>query len=96
MAHALAEVPLSSKTTIALDAMGGDNAPGVVVAGANIARERMPYVEFLFFGREEEIAPLLSKMDRLQAVSRIVHCEDVVRRIFRAMATIGGIAVRDG
>jgi glycerol-3-phosphate acyltransferase PlsX len=68
-----------SRLTIALDAMGGDNAPQVVVRGANIARQRNPQVEFLLFGRESEIAPLLSGMQRLRDVARIVHTDDVVR-----------------
>ncbi|MDH3473457.1 MAG: phosphate acyltransferase PlsX [Rhodospirillales bacterium] len=68
-----------SRLTIALDAMGGDNAPQVVVRGANIARQRHPQVEFLLFGRKGEIAPLLSGMQRLRDVARIVHTDDVVR-----------------
>ena len=32
--------------------MGGDNAPHIVVAGANIARQRYPDVRFLLFGDE--------------------------------------------
>lgn len=64
--------------TIALDAMGGDEAPRMVLRGANLARKRFPHVEFLVFGRENEVAPLLEKMKRLRQVTRIVHCEGVV------------------
>ena len=39
--------------TIALDAMGGDDAPQIVVAGANIARRRYPHVNFLLYGDEQ-------------------------------------------
>ena len=59
--------------------MGGDNAPQVVVKGANIARQRHPNAEFILFGREEKIRPILSRMTRLDGVSRIVHTDDVVR-----------------
>jgi len=35
---------------IALDAMGGDHAPEMVVRGAHIALKRFPHVQFLLFG----------------------------------------------
>ena len=69
---------MSDRLTIALDAMGGDAAPRVVVSGANIARRRYPQVEFLMFGREIEIAPLLDRMKRLKAVTTFVHTDDVI------------------
>jgi phosphate acyltransferase len=47
--------------TIALDAMGGDNAPSIVVKGAAIARVRFPQVRFLMFGDEKRIQPLLKR-----------------------------------
>jgi glycerol-3-phosphate acyltransferase PlsX len=70
---------VKDKITIALDAMGGDAAPRIVVAGANIARERLPQVEFLMFGRASEVEPLLDKMERLKAVTTLVHTDDIVR-----------------
>ena len=69
---------MSDRLTIALDAMGGDDAPQVVVRGANIARRRHPQVNFLMFGREREVAPLLDRMKRLKAVTTLVHTDDVV------------------
>lgn len=59
--------------------MGGDNAPQMVVRGANIARQRFPQLNFLLFGQEDKIKPLLSSMDKLKDVSSIVHTDDVVR-----------------
>ena len=52
---------MSDEITIALDAMGGDDAPQIVVAGANIARRRHPDVRFLLYGDEKEIAALVTK-----------------------------------
>ena len=63
---------------IALDAMGGDAAPRIVVAGANIARERFPHVDFAMYGRAGEVEPLLESMDKLRRVTTFVHCDDVV------------------
>lgn len=70
---------MSGRLTIALDAMGGDNAPQVVIRGANIARQRFPQVDFLLFGQEDKIKPLLSSMSKLKDVSSIVHADDIVR-----------------
>ncbi|MDH3595763.1 MAG: phosphate acyltransferase PlsX [Rhodospirillales bacterium] len=70
---------MSGRLTIALDAMGGDNAPQVVIRGANIARQRYPQVDFLLFGQEAKIRPLLDRMTKLRDVATIVHTDDVVR-----------------
>ena len=50
---------MTDKVRIALDAMGGDHGPAVVVAGAELALQRHPACEFLFFGNAALIAPLL-------------------------------------
>jgi glycerol-3-phosphate acyltransferase PlsX len=76
--------------TIALDAMGGDNAPQVVIRGANIARQRYPQMDFLLFGREGEIRPLLDKMTKLRDVATIVHTDDVVRSDDKPSAALRG------
>ncbi len=70
---------MRGRLTIALDAMGGDAAPQMVIRGANIARQRYPQVDFLMFGREGEITAVLAKMKRLRDVTTVVHTEDVVR-----------------
>ncbi len=55
--------------------MGGDHGPSVVVPGAAIALERHPDTEFLLFGNEAELTPLVKAHPRLAAASRIVHTE---------------------
>ncbi|MSP83400.1 MAG: phosphate acyltransferase PlsX [Alphaproteobacteria bacterium] len=69
---------MAGPTVIALDAMGGDRAPEMVVAGANVARERYPDVRFLLFGDEARLAKLLGKFPKLAAVSQIRPSESVV------------------
>ena len=64
--------------TIALDAMGGDAAPKMVVRGASIALERFPEVRFLMFGREQEVGPLLKSKGRLAEVTTLRHTDEVV------------------
>jgi glycerol-3-phosphate acyltransferase PlsX len=58
---------------IALDAMGGDNAPAVVIGGAALARDRYPEIQFLFYGDEEKLAPLMARKSALQGCSTIIH-----------------------
>ena len=50
---------LKTQLTIALDAMGGDEAPQMVIEGVNLARVKFPNVRFLLFGDEDKINPLL-------------------------------------
>ncbi len=67
------------KVRIALDAMGGDHGPAVVVAGAELALARHPENEFLFFGNTPLVAPLVAKRPALQSASRLIHTEIAVR-----------------
>jgi phosphate acyltransferase len=67
-----------SSLSVALDAMGGDRAPEMVVKGANIARQRFPSVRFLFFGDERRIRPLLGRYGALRKTSEIRHTEKMV------------------
>lgn len=67
---------MAERLTVALDAMGGDAAPDIVVQGAEIARERFPGVRYLFFGDEAEVKPLLDGLPALTAVSELRHTSD--------------------
>ncbi|MGA0346518.1 MAG: phosphate acyltransferase PlsX [Alphaproteobacteria bacterium] len=64
--------------TIALDAMGGDRAPDIVINGAALAGKRHPEATFLIFGDRSRIDPLLDEHPKLQAVSNVVHTEEFV------------------
>lgn len=61
--------------TIALDAMGGDYGPDVIVPGAARALAQIPGAKFLFVGDEKKIAPVLEKHAALKAVSTIIHTD---------------------
>lgn len=69
---------MSAPLTIALDAMGGDHAPDMVITGADEARERCPSVQYQFFGDEQRIAPLLDRLPGLKAVSTIRHASQAI------------------
>ena len=64
--------------TISLDAMGGDNAPKVVVKGVALARIRHPQVRYLLFGDERRVAPLIRRKPKLRKIISLVHTEKVV------------------
>jgi len=69
---------VSARLTLAVDAMGGDQAPRMVLRGANIARKRDPNLHFVFYGREPELKPQLDKLKKLRPNAEIVDCADVV------------------
>jgi glycerol-3-phosphate acyltransferase PlsX len=70
---------MPEKIRIALDAMGGDHGPAVVVPGAALSLARHPDSEFLFFGDEALIAPLLDAHPKLKAAARISHTTVAIR-----------------
>jgi glycerol-3-phosphate acyltransferase PlsX len=64
---------LTSRLTIALDAMGGDRAPQMVISGANIARRRFPQVHYLIYGDEARVRPIVERVEGLKEVCEIRH-----------------------
>jgi glycerol-3-phosphate acyltransferase PlsX len=68
----------AGKVVLALDGMGGDHAPGVVVNGADIARERYPDTTYLLFGDPEKLKPLVDRRKGLAQAVEIVPAADAV------------------
>lgn len=54
---------------IAIDAMGGDNAPLEIVKGCDLALEAFSDIELVLFGNEKEIKSLLKSKDRVTIVN---------------------------
>jgi glycerol-3-phosphate acyltransferase PlsX len=77
--------------TVALDAMGGDHGPDVVIPGAELAAVRHPDFRFLLFGDQSRIAPLLERHPRLKEKSQIRHTD-----VFVAMDAKPSQALRQG
>jgi len=59
--------------------MGGDNAPGMVIKGAHLARKRFPRIRFHIFGDEARLRPLLAKYPKLNHASTVHHTDQVVK-----------------
>ena len=70
---------MTKTVRIALDAMGGDHGPSVVVPGAALALERRPDLTFVMAGDRAIIEPLLAAHPRLQAVTVLHHSEVSIR-----------------
>jgi glycerol-3-phosphate acyltransferase PlsX len=97
---------VNSGPRIAIDAMGGDSGPAVMVAGCAEARKRRDDLHFLLFGDEPAIAAEVAKFPDLAGAIEIVHCDDVIsgddkpsQAIRRAKTTSMGraiAAVKDG
>ena len=63
---------------VALDAMGGDNAPGEIVKGALQALREEPSLYLYLVGRKEEIEPLTKEASDLKERFQILHAEEVI------------------
>lgn len=66
---------MTANRTIALDAMGGDFGPDVVIPGAAISLTRQPHLSFIAFGKEDAIKAALAKHPALAAKTRVVHTD---------------------
>ena len=64
--------------TIAVDAMGGDNAPGAICEGVLAALAEMPDIRIVLCGPEAQIRPLLSCGEDIAKRLSVVDAPDVI------------------
>jgi len=69
---------LTEPFTLAVDAMGGDRAPDIIVEGLDLAAERHPAARFLLAGDEARLAPLLRRYKRAAAACTVRHSAEVI------------------
>ena len=69
---------LKSEFTIALDAMGGDLGPEIVILAAKESLEKHENLRIVFFGKEKELVALCKKNISDQKRIKIVDAQDVV------------------
>ena len=69
---------MSRNPILAVDAMGGDQAPEMVIAGLEIAVKRFPQAKFLIFGDQAKLAPLIAATKRLRNQATLHHAGDVI------------------
>lgn len=66
-----------TRLNIAVDAMGGDDAPQMVVEGVARALKKSD-AHFLLFGDEEQLRPLIAREPGLMEKITLVHTSDVI------------------
>ena len=87
---------------IAVDAMGGDNAPKVIVEGIEQARDEWKDLEFVLYGKESEIKKYLQNDERIKIVhtdEEILGTDEPVRAIRtkkNASMVLAAKSVKDG
>ncbi len=69
---------MSAPVTISIDAMGGDNAPNIVVEGVRLAHVRLPHVRYLLCGDTARIEPLLDRHPEIRGVCTLRHTDEAV------------------
>jgi glycerol-3-phosphate acyltransferase PlsX len=79
---------LNATYSLAVDAMGGDRAPAVVIDGLEIAAERHPTARFLLVGDEAKIAPLLARHRRASAACTVRHAADTIGNDMKPTAAL--------
>ena len=68
---------MTNSIHLSLDAMGGDNAPQIIVDGAAQSKIRYPDVKFSFFGNKNKLLPLLGPLKILKD-SEIIHTDEII------------------
>jgi glycerol-3-phosphate acyltransferase PlsX len=70
---------MPQKVRIALDAMGGDFGPSVVIGGAELSLIRHPDIEIIVFGDRAKVEPLLAAKPALARAVKLVHTDVSVK-----------------
>jgi glycerol-3-phosphate acyltransferase PlsX len=87
---------------IAVDAMGGDNAPKAIVEGVELARKNNPDIEFLLYGDEAKIREVLvddKNITIIHTTEKINSDDEPVKSIRRkkqASMVLAATAVKNG
>ena len=95
---------MNRPVTVALDAMGGDHAPDMVVQGLQVAHVRFPEARFLLFGDRKKLDPLVvgdpAGYCEVRHTDQVVAADDrpsrALRRGGRTSMRLAIDAVRDG
>ncbi len=74
--------------SLAIDAMGGDNAPDCVLDGLELAAERHPQARFLLVGDEARIGGMLARRPRAARACSLRHAPDVISAEMKPTAAL--------
>lgn len=83
------------RITLALDAMGGDNAPRIIVEGADIAlavsQQRGISLHYQLFGDESCIEPLLKNYPNLKRNVDLIHTDEYITGFSKPSSVLRGL-----
>ncbi len=79
---------MTAAFTLAVDAMGGDRAPDMVVAGISLAAERHPAARFLLVGDERRLGRLLRRHKRAAAHCTLRHAPETITADLKPTAAL--------
>ncbi|QNT78847.1 phosphate acyltransferase PlsX [Entomobacter blattae] len=74
--------------TLAIDGMGGDGAPDIVLQGIDIAAERHPLAKILLLGDEAVLGDLLLQYPRAARITTIRHASSVISMDMKPTAAL--------
>src|SRR3712207_2756198 len=90
---------MSGGPRIAIDAMGGDTGPAMMLAGAARARRRNEALQFVFYGDQKLIRAQIARHRNLEG-SEVIHTPEAIapsekpsQAIRRARTTSMGLAI---
>lgn len=69
---------MSRQFKVALDCMGGDKAPQIVIEGADLFASSNSNLHFLLFGDEKQIKPILNSCRNLQDRYTLIHTDEYI------------------
>lgn len=81
---------MAERLTLSVDAMGGDAAPDMVVEGVDLIAGRRGDIDFLLFGDEQQLNPLLARYPNAQRASAVRHCTQVIKSDDRPATALRG------
>lgn len=76
---------------LALDAMGGDHAPNIVIEGASLSLKKHPHVFFNIYGNQALIEPLIDQYPNLKGQVAVHHTDEVVTNDTKPVQAIRGL-----
>ena len=69
---------MSSNKVISIDAMGGDNSPGIILEGLSIALNNFDNFSVILYGDKDKINNEIKKNSINTNKVEIIHCNKVV------------------
>ena len=81
---------------IAVDAMGGDNAPQAIVEGVMLAKQDFPDIEFQLYGKEAEIKKYITDEKNITIIHTDEKIAKAIRRKKTASMVLAAQAVKNG